>query len=200
MYRYYVCGQAQRMGWANCPTKSIPAEELEKCIYERIRAIGSDHELVEETIQATQKQLADHIANLEADIRTTERQLSRFQKEKQDLLESIRQGGPVASKAAERLDQVSEEKRSTSSHLSSLQHQLSNLQDQKIDTEDLTTALSHFDPIWDVLLPRERTRIVRLLIQQVDFDGESGTLGITFQPSGIKTLMAEATIANEEAR
>ncbi len=200
IYRYYICGQAQRMGWANCPTKSIPAEEIERYIFERIRALGSDPELLEETIQAAEKQIAEQVVQVEADIRTAEKQLTRVQKEKQDLLESIRQGGSVASRAAERLDQVAEEKKSTSSHLSSLQSQLPNLQDQKIDTEDLTKAIAHFDPIWDVLLPRERSRIVRLLIQQVDFDGESGTLGITFQPSGIKTLMAEAAIVNEESR
>ena len=87
----------------------------------------------------------------------------------------------------------------SSSRLSSLQRQLSDLQTQTIDTEDLIATIAHFDPIWDVLLPRERVRIVRLLIQQVDFDGETGTMGITFQPSGIKALMAEATTANEDA-
>lgn len=181
------------------PTKSIPAEEIEQCIYERIRAIESDPELVEETIQAAGKQLVDQITQAEADIRTAEQQLNRVQEEKQNLLESIRQGGSVASKAAERLDQVSEEKKSMISHLASLKHRLSDLKSQSIDTNDLTTAIAQFDPIWDVLLPRERTRIARLLIQQVDFDGESGTLGITFQPSGIKTLMVEATTANKEA-
>lgn len=200
MYRYYVCGKAQRMGWANCPTKSIPAEEIERCIYERIRAIGSDPELLEETIQAAEKQIAEQVVQVEADIRTAEKQLTRVQMEKQDLLESIRQGGSVASKATERLDQVAKEMKSTSSHLSSLQHKLSDLQDQKIDTDDLTTAIAHFDPIWDVLLPRERIRIVRLLVRQVDFDGESGTLGITFQPTGIKSLVVEATTVNENVK
>jgi hypothetical protein len=37
------------------------------------------------------------------------------------------------------------------------------------------------------LLPRERTRIIRLLIKLVDFDGEK--IGMTFHPSGIKTLV-----------
>ncbi len=199
-YRYYVCGKAQRTGWANCPTKSIPAEEIERCIYERIRIIGSNPHLVKETIQAAQKQIDEQTALLKAEIRMTRQQLRRFQEEKQALLESISQGGSVASKAAERLDQVAEEMESTSSRLSSLQRQLSDLQDQKIDTEDLTTAVAQFDPIWDVLLPRERTRIARLLIQHVDFDGESGTMGITFQPSGIKALSAEATTTNEDKK
>ena len=92
-----------------------------------------------------------------------------------------------------------EEVETTSSRLSSLRRQHSDLQGQEIDAEDLTTAIAHFDPIWDVLLPRERVRIVRLLIQQVDFDGETGIMGITFQPSGIKSLVAEATTPKDEA-
>ena len=194
-YRYYVCGKAQRAGWSSCPTKSIPAEEIERCIYERIRAIGSDPKLVEETIRAARDQIAEQTTRLEAEVRITEQQLNRLREEKQSLLESIGQGGSVASRAAERLDQVAAEMESASSRLASLRHQFSDVQDQTIDTEDLTAAIAHFDPIWEVLLPRERVRIVRLLIQQVDFDGGSGTLGITFQPSGIKALIAET---NEE--
>ncbi len=199
-YRYYVCGKAQRTGWANCPTKSIPAEEIEQCIYERIRTIGSHPALVEETIRAAQKQIAERTTHLEAEIRITKRQLSRLQEEKQTLLQSISQGGSVASKAAERLDRVADEMDLTSSRLSSLQRQLADLQEQKIDTEDLAKAIAQFNPIWDVLLPRERIRIVRLLIQQVDFDGDSGIIGISFQPSGIKTLAAEATTTNENKK
>jgi site-specific DNA recombinase len=192
-YRYYVCGKAQRTGWASCPTKSLPAEEIEQLIYERIRAIGSDPAIVGETIRAAQKQLEDQTARLKADTRILKQRLNRCQKEKQKLLESISKGGIIAAKAAERLDQVAEETESANSRLSDLRRQRSVLQKQKFDTEDLTAAINQFDPIWNVLLPRERVRIVRLLIQQVDFDGETGTMGITFQPLGIKALAAEST-------
>ena len=199
-YRYYVCCSAQRIGWANCPTKSIPAEEIEQCIYERIRVIGSDPALVEVTIRAARKQIAEQATQLEAEVRIAKRHLSRLQEEKQNLLESIGRGGSVASKAVERLDQVAAEMESTTARVSSLRHQLADARDQTIDTDDLTTAIRLFDPIWDVLLPQERVRIVRLLIQQVDFDGETGTLGITFHPSGIKTLLAEVSTEEDEGR
>ena len=200
LYRYYTCSRAQRIGWASCPTKSLPAEEIEQCIYERIRTIGSDPELVKETIRAARKHIKEQTTQLDAEIRITEKQLSRLQKEKQRLLESIGHGGSVATKAAERLDQVDQEIESTSSQLSSLERQLSDVQDQRINPDDLTGAIAQFDPIWDVLLPRERVRIVRLLIQQVDFDGKTGTMGITFQPVGIKALIAEAMVTRKEAK
>jgi site-specific DNA recombinase len=190
-YRYYVCGKAQRTGWATCPTKSVPAEEIEQCIYERIRAIGTDPALVAETIRAARAQLTEKTTQLEAEVRITEQQLRRLEDEKQSLLETIGKGGRVASKAAERLDQVTVELASTTSRLASLTRQLSDVRGQTIDADDLTTVVAQFDPIWDVLLPRERVRIVRLLVQQVDYDGETGTLGITFHPSGIKALVGD---------
>src|SRR5262249_12284346 len=39
-YRYYVCTAAQKRGWHTCPSKSIPAGEIEKFVVDRIRCIG----------------------------------------------------------------------------------------------------------------------------------------------------------------
>ena len=32
-YRYYVCSNAQKRGWKTCPTKSIPAPEIERFVF-----------------------------------------------------------------------------------------------------------------------------------------------------------------------
>jgi site-specific DNA recombinase len=39
-YRYYVCTSAQAKGWNICPSKSIPAAEIERFVVEQIRAMG----------------------------------------------------------------------------------------------------------------------------------------------------------------
>jgi hypothetical protein len=36
-YPYYVCGNAQRKGWAVCPGKSLPARAIEESVLGRIR-------------------------------------------------------------------------------------------------------------------------------------------------------------------
>ena len=48
-----------------------------------------------------------------------------------------------------------------------------------------------FDPIWDSLTPREKARIIHLLVERVDYDAATGKVAITFHPSGIKTLADE---------
>ena len=45
-YRYYVCTAAQKRGWDTCPSRSIPAGEVEQFVVEQIKCIGRDPRLV----------------------------------------------------------------------------------------------------------------------------------------------------------
>jgi hypothetical protein len=36
-YRYYVCCGAQKRGWGSCPSKSVPAPEIERLVVEQVR-------------------------------------------------------------------------------------------------------------------------------------------------------------------
>lgn len=39
-YRYYVCTQAQRRGWNTCPSKSLPAGQLESYVLDQLRGVA----------------------------------------------------------------------------------------------------------------------------------------------------------------
>jgi site-specific DNA recombinase len=41
------------------------------------------------------------------------------------------------------------------------------------------------------LAPREQARILELLIDRVDYDGERGQVSLTFRPCGIRSLTQE---------
>lgn len=56
--------------------------------------------------------------------------------------------------------------------------------------------MSIFDPVWDSLTLCEQARVVRLLVERVDYDGARGKVAVTFHPGGIKTLAAE--LSNHE--
>ena len=105
LHRYYVCGRAQKRGWSTCPTKSVPAVEIETFVVEQIRGTDSG-----------------------------------------------------------------------------------SFQDRQA-REDITRALAAVMPIWDVLLAPEKGRILRLLIQRIDYDGHR--LQVRFRISGLAALAAE---------
>jgi hypothetical protein len=48
-------------------------------------------------------------------------------------------------------------------------------------------------------LPTERTRILRLLIEQIDVNTGTGKIGITFRPTGVAALHDEMTSAQQLA-
>ncbi len=38
------------------------------------------------------------------------------------------------------------------------------------------------------LTPKEQVRVLELLIERVEYDGEAGTVSVTFRPTGIRAL------------
>ena len=62
-----------------------------------------------------------------------------------------------------------------------------------VDEDELREALRQFMPLWDEMIPRERSRVLRLLIEVVHYDGQAGELEIVFRDLGIKALAREIT-------
>lgn len=63
----------------------------------------------------------------------------------------------------------------------------------------VVTALGDFDAVWDCLAPREQARVIELLVEQISYDGDGGSISVTFRPTGIKTLASELGARKEEA-
>lgn len=55
--------------------------------------------------------------------------------------------------------------------------------------DDVVKSLASFAPLWESLTVREQTRIVQLIIQQIDYDGSTGRVTITFHREGIKSIV-----------
>jgi site-specific DNA recombinase len=189
-YRYYVCGRAQKQGWGSCPTKSLPAGEIEKFVVDRVRAIGSDAKLQTEVLRqaraATQEQ-ADRLASerheLEGDLRRSAAEVRR-------VAGSAARGKDKATVTASLAD-LQEQITVAEQRLAEVRAQQAALDRDRVDEADLTTALASFEPIWDTLSPREQARVVHLLVERVAYDGAEQKVAVTFRPGGIKVLAQE---------
>ena len=45
---------------------------------------------------------------------------------------------------------------------------------------------NEFDGVWAALTSREQARVLNLLVERVEHDGQAGNVSITFRPTGIK--------------
>lgn len=195
LYRYYVCGRAQREGWTSCPSKSIPAAEIERFIVDRIRALGKDEGLLKETLRQARSQGSSQVEALEAEQEALLADLKRMNAEIRRTLQSV----AGASVDADRLASLEEQVRLVEEKLAEGRERLEAARGQMVDERDLATALSLFDPVWNALFPREQARIIRLLLEQVGYDGAAGALALTFRPSGITALARERSAGEQEA-
>jgi site-specific DNA recombinase len=186
-YRYYVCLNAQKRGWHNCPSKSIPAAEIERFVIDQIRGIGRDSAVVAEAIRQTRVQSDKRIRELETERVNLEKDLARHNTDLRKLV------GQVSSNptAADRMADVQERIRTAERRATDVREELIALGRELVDEKEAVRALALFDPVWDALSPREQVRVMQLLVEQVDYDGAKGTVSITFHPTGIRSLVEE---------
>ncbi len=194
-YRYYVCSSAQKRGWHTCPSKSIPAGEIERFVVEQIKGIGRDPEFLKATIAQARKLGHSQVEALEAERGRLERELRDWDSEIRELLQRIGPGDgntPSTARLADLQDRI----RSAERRATEVREQVIALSRTIVDEQEVAKAMSVFDPVWDSLTAREQTRVVQLLVERVDYNGATGKVSITFHPSGIKTLANELSDNN----
>ncbi|MEX0678373.1 MAG: recombinase family protein [Pirellulales bacterium] len=186
-YRYYVCMAAQKRGWHTCPSKSIPAGEIERFVVDQIKCIGRDPQLVAETVRQARGQATRRADELATEERRLGRGLAGCNRELQQIA-TEQTDGRSAGLAASRLADLQERIVAAERRMTEVRDETGRLRRDMIDETDVARALAEFEPVWDALSPREQGRLLQLLIERIDYDGRDGTISITFHPSGIKGL------------
>ena len=182
-YRYYVCCSAQKRGWDTCSTKSVPAAEMENFVVSQVRGLTSDRQFVAETVLAfTTKQRAQ-ITILQGERKSLERDLELWQSEINRVLES----GDSSAAMADRLAAYETRVRETERTLADLALQQQTL-GSGTDEATLEKALKDFDPVWNAMPSRHQKRVLQLLIRQIDYDGATGKIAVTFHQHGFEGL------------
>lgn len=188
-YRYYTCSSAQKRGWQTCPSKSIPAGQIEQFVVDQIKCIGNDPAVVHETLAAAREQTKASISKLDTELRGLKRDLDKWNAEIRKLAET----GPASDTATvSRLADLHERIRDGDRKSTEIIVEITMLKGDIVDEHEVASALEAFTPVWETLAPREQARIVQLLVQRIDYDGAAGKVAITFHPSGIKALAADS--------
>jgi site-specific DNA recombinase len=196
-YRYYVCSAAQKRGWQSCPSKSVPASEIERFVVERIRCIGRDPALQQETFAAARAEAAARVEQLETERRGLAREQAQWHTQVRQLLEQSGSGGLQESTVA-RLADLQERLRTAERRAAEIDEQVRDLRRGQISGQEVAQTLAAFDPIWETLTPHEQARFVGLLVERVDYDGSQKVVSITFHPSGIQALADELAARQQE--
>lgn len=187
-YRYYVCQTAQKQGWHACPSKSLPAEQIEQFVVDQIKVIGADPAILSATLDASQCQDQERLADLEAKLRVLDRELRRIHTEIGQAARAAKGDGQAAARLADLHERLREIERQRTE----LTNEMESTRSRMITKAEVDEALQAFDPLWDTLSPREQSRLLGLLIRRIEYDGENGKVTIAFHQTGIKALGGKA--------
>jgi site-specific DNA recombinase len=191
-YRYYVCGTAQQRGWSECPSPSVPAGEIERFVVDQIKGIGREPAVVTETVRQVRQQTEAGIERLEQERSALQRQLRDDHAKLQAAAAMTDHVGRVS-----RLAEVQECVRAAERRLTEIDNELIALRGELVEEAEVAKALAKFDQMWETLVPREQARVLELLVEQVEYDGQRGSVSLTFHPCGIKSLTHELTNRQE---
>lgn len=183
-YRYYVCVKAQKQGWDMCPGPSLPAAELERFVVGQIKEIGKDPGVLADCIQQLQERLQSEIQNLK-DFRT----------EKEKSLRAIsRQIGRVAPQvgvddtALMQMESLQDQLAGIKEEISQANMKMATLEQRLLEPDELIGVVESFEPLWEAMGPRQKEKLIGLLIKQVEWDSQKEEITIAFHQTNIETL------------
>jgi site-specific DNA recombinase len=182
LYRYYVCSNAQKRGWHACPTKSLPAGEIERFVVEQVRRIGSDPTLVQATIRASEEQRAASLESQRRELARLENEARKWRRVAASL------ASPTDADGSARLREAEERMEDAETRIAEIRRRMETLASERLNEAEAASVLAQFDPVWNALMPREQCRLFHLLLARVDYDGRAGKLTLDFHPAGIRSL------------
>ena len=170
VYRYYVCTNAHANGYDKCPTPSIPATEIEQFVLERVVELGSNEEVLDA--------VNDQVRVLwETKIQTLHRDERRLQLQ----VDTLRQGSEAADQRAERAAEAK---------LRKLRKQIFEAESDGITASECNDALARFEFLLDHLTIDEKSWLLKLVFERIDFDGIEGRIQFHLHDQTLTTAVA----------
>ncbi len=188
-YRYHVCVRAKKLGVDACPVRSVPAPELEAFVVDRIRALGRDPELVAKVIERAKKAQQEGIPPLRTEERAIAVELQKLKKEAARLVAAL--AGSDSATTSGKLAEVERQVEQLKTRQAEIRDEIAALSKATVDEDDAQAALELFDPVWQHLTLAEKTRLVRTVIERVEFDGVKNEIELHFHPLGLASLAEE---------
>ncbi|MCL4209632.1 MAG: recombinase family protein [Phycisphaeraceae bacterium] len=175
-YRYYTCLAAQKRGWQACPTKSVPAGDLERFVVQEIKCIGRDPTVVASTFAAANAAVRGRLTEIDHERTILSRELRRHHA-------AVKRTGDAAH-----LGDLHQQIHAANRRVAALGDEEAALRETTVSEREVAAALAEFDTMWSVLSPREQARVLHLLVERVVVDRVENTCRITFNPTGIRAL------------
>ena len=181
-YAYYVCARHGKQGAKACPGSRVPVGELDGFVFEQIRRVGRDPGLLKAVVEADQRARDALRPEVLARVRLARQECARLDAERANLVEAVADGGGklLMPRLAETDARLAEARHA----LTGIQRELSALDAAVSDPAAIQAAIADLEPVWAELFPKERARLLALLLERIDYDANEGEVALRFRAGG----------------
>lgn len=183
-YRYYVCLKAQKHGWDTCPGPSLPAAELERFVVGQIKEIGQDPAVLQDCIQKAQSQIQDQVRTLKDTRTEREKHLRKLSEQIGQVSARVGLDNTALAEMEslqQQLNEMKEEILKTNTRIAMMEQQL-------LNPDEWVGAIESFEPLWEAMPPRQKEKLIHLLVKQVEWDSQNERIMIAFHQTNIESL------------
>ncbi len=193
-YRYYRCIRRDKHGRQACPTKPIPAQLIEEYVAERLREALKESDLVGDLVASVEDRVRDRSSDLGIEQRRLPGEIAKLFAEGSQLVDKIGQVGEGGQRLLdERLEAVGAQLRRLERRLGEVEREIAALDAAKVEAAWIARCLGDFAEVWDVLSTENRSRLLRAVIERIDYDGVSEEVRVTL--ADLRADIAEGEVA-----
>jgi site-specific DNA recombinase len=182
-YRYYVCLRAQQRNETHCLTRAVSAPAIEGAVLETVRSIGVHPRVLEGTIRAARREVAQQIGLLEDELRAVQVRVKNFKSQ----LARMRQLDPA------RQASLSEQIAAGQAHATDLKQQIQRRELRSLGENELRQVMKSFDVLWKTMNIEEQCLLLRQVLEKVGYDSRSGKVIVSFRSASARELCQDTT-------
>lgn len=181
-YAYYVCARTMKQGATSCPGSRVAVGELDAFVLDQIRAVGRDPGLLRAVVEADQRARQAKRPEVAARVRLARQEHDRLEAERANLVEAVAEGG--GKLLMPRLRDADEALAKAHQALTGAQRELAALDAAQPDPAAIQVAIADLEPVWAELFPKERARLLALLLDRIEYDATQGEVALRFRTGG----------------
>ena len=151
----------------------------------QIRRIGSDPRIVAAVVAKVNENRRDMMADLSLEHQAAQRELASLGTKLRELLPNAGCGEQTMTEQMADLHQRIDR---TEYRSREILRELGSLEGESVDEADLRVVLAQFEPVWEFLNSREQARIIRTLIEHIDYSGKTNRVTVSFRSPGVRGM------------
>ncbi|TWT40205.1 DNA-invertase hin [Thalassoglobus neptunius] len=188
-YRYYTCTQVIKSGRRSCPTRSLPAAQIEEVVVDQFREMTTDPALRKQVLKQALEDDVTEIKRLRKDRDQLRQQCAWYHTELNRLTVAPEANTDNTSLIADLHDRIAK----TARQISKLDQRILEAEQEQLPSEDVEAAFADFAGLWGTLSPQEQARSLALAVKRVEFDSTDSSVEIEFHTEAFHSLTTSST-------